>query len=93
MTLDAFAFIRRFLLHILPDGLVKIRHYGLLGNRNKRKNLARCRDILGVTAKATEREPWETLLKRLTGIDIMECPHCHGRMGKRQIFLPVRGPP
>jgi hypothetical protein len=93
MTLDATEFIRRFLLHILPDGFVKIRHYGLLGNRNKRENLARCREILGVTAKATEREPWETLLKRLTGIDIMECPYCHGRMKKRQILLPVRGPP
>ena len=40
MTLDAVEFIRRFLLHVLPSGFVKIRHFGLLANRNRRRALA-----------------------------------------------------
>ncbi len=43
MTLDAVEFIRRFLLHVLPSGFVKIRHFGLLANRNRRRALALCR--------------------------------------------------
>jgi hypothetical protein len=43
MTLDAIEFIRRFLLHVLPAGFVKIRHFGLLANRNRRRSLALCR--------------------------------------------------
>jgi hypothetical protein len=93
MILDVSEFIRRFLLHILPDGFVKIRYYGLLGNRNKSENLARCREILGVLPQIIEKESWEQCLLRLTGIDIMECPLCHGRMRRREMLLPKRGPP
>jgi hypothetical protein len=93
MTLDASEFIRRFLLHILPEGFVKIRHYGLLGSRNKRGNLARCREMFKTTAKTVEKESWEELLFKLTGIDIMECPLCHGRMRRKEMLLPERGPP
>ena len=46
MTLDAVEFIRRFLLHVLPAGFVKIRHFGFLANRNRRKSLALCRSLL-----------------------------------------------
>lgn len=45
MTLGADEFIRRFLLHILPDGFQRIRHYGLLGNRHRAAKLARCRRL------------------------------------------------
>ena len=48
LTLDACEFIRRFLLHILPDGFMKVRHYGLLSNRNRKTKLKRCRELLGV---------------------------------------------
>jgi hypothetical protein len=48
MALDAVEFIRRFLQHVVPSGFVRIRHYGLLGNRVRTKNLARCRALLGV---------------------------------------------
>jgi hypothetical protein len=48
MTLMADEFLRRFLLHVLPNGFQRIRHYGLLGNRHRAKNLARCRALLGV---------------------------------------------
>ena len=48
MTLDACEFMRRFLLHTLPRGFVRIRHYGFLSNRNRTRNLDRCRELLGV---------------------------------------------
>ena len=50
MTLDGVEFLRRFLLHVLPAGFVRIRYYGLLANRNRTQNLARCRALLGATA-------------------------------------------
>ncbi len=50
MSLDAVEFIRRFLLHILPSGFVKIRHFGLLANRNRRRALALCRLHLNAAA-------------------------------------------
>jgi putative transposase len=67
MTLAATEFIRRFLLHILPSGFVRIRQYGFLSNRERRKKLASCRVMLGVSApspsvsvskqETTDREP------------------------------------
>ncbi len=48
--MDADDFIRRFLLQVLPDGFMRIRHYGFLGNRHRRIKIARCRELLGVAA-------------------------------------------
>jgi hypothetical protein len=48
MALEAVEFIRRFLLHVVPSGFVRIRHYGLMGNRVRAANLARCRALLTV---------------------------------------------
>jgi hypothetical protein len=48
MALEAVEFIRRFLLHVVPAGFVRIRHYGLMGNRVRAANLARCRALLGM---------------------------------------------
>jgi hypothetical protein len=79
MTLPAPAFLRRFLLHVLPRGFVRIRHYGFLANAVRRKRIALCRLLLGVAAKPTEpvaRETWEELLLRLTGNDVTRCPCC-----------------
>jgi len=57
MTLAAAEFIRRFLLHVLPDGFMRIRHYGYLANRHRRQKLATCRRLLGVLEPAaTEAE-------------------------------------
>jgi hypothetical protein len=47
MALEAVEFIRRFLLHVVPSGFMRIRHYGLMGNRVRAENLARCRALLG----------------------------------------------
>ena len=48
MTLPVDEFIRRFLLHVLPKGLRRIRHFGFLANRSKRQALGRCRQLLGL---------------------------------------------
>jgi hypothetical protein len=50
MELEATEFLRRFLLHVLPTGFVRIRHYGLLSNRHRREKLAVCRKLLGAAA-------------------------------------------
>jgi hypothetical protein len=50
MTLDAIEFVRRFLMHVLPSGFVRIRRYGLLANCHRRAKLARCRELLGSTS-------------------------------------------
>ncbi len=72
MKLDAVEFIRRFLLHVLPAGFVKIRHFGLLANRNRRQALALCRSHLHAVApdnNALLTEPQTSALDR-------SCPQC-----------------
>jgi hypothetical protein len=100
LTLDAFEFIRRFLLHILPDGFMKIRHYGLLSNRNRKTKLKRCRELLGASTNPDQKkdgeEAWEDVFYRVTGIDLRICPCCgKGRMVLRETLLPTcgRNPP
>jgi hypothetical protein len=83
-TIEAVEFIRRFLLHALPNGFVKIRHYGFLANRNRRKNLAKIRQLhaLPKSGKIAEKSVQEMMLS-LTGNDINLCPCC--RKGKMQV--------
>ena len=79
MTLPAEAFLRRFLLHVLPQGFVRIRHYGFLANAVRKERLALCRELLGVrdeVAAPAPPETWEALLLRLTGRDVTLCPQC-----------------
>jgi hypothetical protein len=82
MPLAAGEFLRRFLLHTLPSGWVRIRHYGLLGNRCRAHTLPAARHALSQpppVPPAPESAP--VLMRRLTGIDIERCPHCHqGRL-------------
>ena len=83
MSIHAHEFIRRFLLHVLPKKFVKIRHFGLFGNRNKRKLLGTCRKLLNVSCKNHEKnvESWKEIFIRVTGTDIDCCPECgKGRM-------------
>ena len=96
MVLDAFEFIRRFLLHVLPDGFMKIRHYGILSNRNRNEKLFLCKELLGASGNANEcdvkKESWEELLLRITGIDLRVCPACgKGKMVRRETLPPTRG--
>ena len=79
MTLSAEEFLRRFLLHILPDRFVRIRHYGLLANRRREKDLEQCRSLLGVESPETEpspREDWQSVVLRVTGRDPTLCAEC-----------------
>lgn len=82
MTLKVAEFMRRFLLHVLPKGFIKIRFSGILCNRRKKENLEKCRQILGdVKTEENEVENWQELFLKLTGIDISLCPKCKtGRM-------------
>jgi hypothetical protein len=91
LTLDAPEFIRRFLLHVLPDRFVKIRHYGLLSNRGRKRKLSRCQKLLGVRnqeeLEEALKETWEDLLTRITGKDPRVCPFCgQGKMVRREIL-------
>jgi hypothetical protein len=78
MTLDAQEFIRRFLLHVLPDGFMRIRHFGFLANRSKKHALPQCRKLLGVNPALSEipKRSAQDLLRELTGIDLSRCPAC-----------------
>jgi len=78
MTLHVHEFIRRFLLHVLPKKYVKIRHYGLFCNRNRRVLLDTCRKLLGVSNQIHEKniESWKQTLLRITGFDMDRCPAC-----------------
>jgi hypothetical protein len=82
MVLKATEFIRRFLLHVLPSGFMRIRHYGLLANRYRREKLARCRMLLDQPEPAPlVAETTERIMERLTGRDILTCSHCgQGRL-------------
>ena len=98
MRLHGHEFLRRFLLHVLPDGFVRIRAYGLLANRTRRTGLGRCRELLGVPEEAAcpDAEPvWTELLTRLTGRDPTNCPACgHGSLLLlAEIPATGRGPP
>lgn len=78
MILDVRVFLRRFLLHVLPKGYVRIRHFGLLGSRLKKQNIKIARAIQGI-AEILERElplDWKQLLKAVTGLDPDQCPQC-----------------
>ncbi len=82
LTLDVNEFLRRFLLHVMPRGFMRIRHFGLLANRARRSALTRCRAFLGQPPPSDPQpESVAALLQRLTGIDLSRCPVCHeGRM-------------
>ena len=85
MTLDADEFIRRFLLHVLPRGFVRIRHYGWLANAQRGRKLALCRKLLGVEQPEEKPEASAHNLgeagERLTEASFMVCPACgQGRM-------------
>jgi hypothetical protein len=78
MTLEAKEFVRRFLLHVLPDGFMRIRHFGLLANRYKKNYLFRCRQLLNFSPDPHEgfKKTTHDLMLELTGMDLNRCPRC-----------------
>lgn len=76
MTVSADEFIRRFLIHILPSGFMKIRHYGLLGNRNKTTKLTLCKHLTNTPILFKKKISTLQLIQKITGRDFSKCPHC-----------------
>jgi len=77
-TLPAMEFIRRFLLHVLPKGFMKIRYFGFLSHRNKGKYIPLIRRLINRPVKVAKKlkETVKEMMLRLTGIDISRCPEC-----------------
>src|SRR5215510_4084530 len=93
MTLDAHEFIRRFLLHVVPKGFVRVRHFGFLANRSK-SLLSKCRQLLNLsfTVPKLHQRSVQDLMLQLTGIDISRCPVCQQGTLVFVANLPVPGP-
>ncbi len=99
-SLHPHEFLRRFLLHVLPSGFVKLRHYGLLAPGNVNTRLVTARTLLeqrapapAITAEPSSStpaqvEPWQSLLQRLTGLDVSRCAKCNGVIYSRALERP-----
>jgi hypothetical protein len=88
MRLDVDEFIRRFLLHVLPKGFVRIRHYGLLASINVAGKLQRCRRLLKADRQpkaATATKTWTERVLEWMGQDLMACPRCQGPLSRREL--------
>ena len=95
MTLAADEFIRRFLLHVLPEGFQRIRYYGFLAHRHREHKLARCRQLLAMPQPEVGDEAagqdYRDQYRQLTGISLIECPACQrGRMVIIEVLKPAR---
>lgn len=77
MTVTANEFVRRFLLHVLPTGFMKIRYIGILGNRNKKTKLMVCQKLTNTQTEQLMKSKEEILLKITNGL-IFKCPSCGG---------------
>jgi hypothetical protein len=93
ITLQPIEFIRRYLMHVLPDRFTKIRHYGLMASSNVNTRLETARALLNHNRPSDDdqhdiQDPsWQLLLLELTGIDLLSCPDC-GSINIRRYRLP-----
>ena len=95
MTLDAAEFIRRFLLHVLPSGFHRIRHYGLFAGTVRARNIERVRQLLAAPRPSPQRKPAETDSEAEAPSPAPRCPCCGGRMIIVETFegaRPARSP-
>jgi hypothetical protein len=91
ITITAVEFIRRFLLHSLPKGFVRIRHYGFLANRNRRANLKTIRSLLKLPAQVAKMQvSVQQMMLQITGIDITACPCCNNGQMKLFALIPMQ---
>lgn len=100
-SLHPHEFLRRFLLHVLPYGYVKLRHYGLLAPGNVNTRLVTARRLLEVKPPTSTPEPtpspaaeepapdWRALLLKLVGIDVTRCRKCGGEISSRPLKAPT----
>jgi predicted RNA-binding Zn-ribbon protein involved in translation (DUF1610 family) len=94
MTLEPDEFMRRFLLHVLPSGFHRIRHYGLLANAGRREHLARMRELLHVAPEVHSPDDTEAL--DAIHQPVFVCPHCGAAMIVVEVLLRgqmIRAPP
>jgi hypothetical protein len=94
MTLEPDEFMRRFLLHVLPSGFHRIRHYGLLANAGRREHLARLRELLHVAPEFHSPEDAEAPAGAPQPVFV--CPHCGAAMIVIEVLLRgqmIRAPP
>jgi hypothetical protein len=98
MTIPATEFLRRFLLHVVPRGFMRIRHYGITANSRRQEKLARCREILGSAQPAPSSEPNATAPEPGNDSavprdsDAARCPACGGLMRVMEIIPPAAAP-
>jgi hypothetical protein len=95
MTVDADEFIRRFLIHTLPPGFQRIRHFGFLANCHRTAKLALCRQLLivPVTGLLPPPDDCRQLLAAITADNLNRCPHCGiGTMIRTRILPPYPWP-
>jgi len=88
MTVDADEFVRRFLIHVLPDGFHRIRHYGLFANGNRTNNIALARRFLGVPNPAPSSQASDDAENGREDEERNACPCCGGRMISVETFEP-----
>ena len=88
MTLNAHEFMRRFLIHVLPKGLHRIRHYGLFASGAKARNLDHMRELLGSATATNDAGPTEDAGREMheETDDLKACPCCGGRMEIIEVF-------
>ena len=94
-SLEVFEFIRRFLLHVLPENFYKIRYYGILASRNRHK-LRIAQEVLGASVELEDehlqegKKSFEEWFFELTGIEAGICPYCKkGRLIRKAQLQPV----
>jgi hypothetical protein len=97
MTLKPSEFIRRFLIHVLPNGFHRVRHYGLLASGSKAKTIARARELIAVatpvqTVKNQQPADSATATDAATEKPVHPCPCCGGRMAIIETFEAGRTP-
>jgi hypothetical protein len=90
VTLAPAEFIRRFLMHILPKGFIKIRHYGILSNRSKKVKLKICRNIIkrNYAKPLLEGLTAAQIILKLFGVDIYKCPECASSNFGKAMLIP-----
>ena len=95
MALDADEFIRRFLLHVLPKGFMKIRYFGYLFHRDKKPSIALIRNLIDPDGnyEVPEKESVQEIMLRLIGLDITRCPSCGKGQMVHVIEIPKGSPP
>ena len=79
LTLDVNKFMDRFLLHVVPYRFVRIRYYGILAHRNKKKEIEACREYYNIESPVYEQDmnvDWQDIYQGVTGTDIRKCPVC-----------------